>query len=222
MAQTDFCGVPNGYQAFVLSELTKKHPLICIITPNDKQLIYLKETINLLQPHLSVLCLPNWDTVPYDRVSPKADIVSERIATFIQLANQSHKNPLIVLTTASALLQKTPSPDFFKQASLTLKVGETLPFEALKKFLNTNGYHATNTVMEHGEYAVRGGLTDIFPSGSQHPIRIDFFGDEIDSIKYLKRNINFFDNNVIVLGHSKGGHLSMNAVAFSPWYVRNK
>ena len=185
MAQTDFCGVPNGYQAFVLSELTKKHPLICIITPNDKQLIYLKETINLLQPHLSVLCLPNWDTVPYDRVSPKADIVSERIATFIQLANQSHKNPLVVLTTASALLQKTPSPDFFKQASLTLKVGETLPFEALKKFLNTNGYHATNTVMEHGEYAVRGGLTDIFPSGSQHPIRIDFFGDEIDSIKYF-------------------------------------
>ena len=136
MSQTDFCGIPNGYQAFVLNELSKKHPFICLVVPNDKQLIYLKETINLTHPDLSVLCLPNWDTVPYDRVSPKADIVSERIATFTQLANKSHHQSLIVITTASALIQKTAPVEFFKQSTLTLKVGQTISFDSLKEFLN--------------------------------------------------------------------------------------
>lgn len=183
------CGIPNGYQGIVLGNLLTKSSIHCHIVPNDKQLAFIRETISLIHPEIRILSFPNWDTVPYDRTSPKSDIVGERIDTLIALrelpAEKTIKSKVLILTTASAILQKIPPKSFFDRGVLSLKVGQETPFEQVRTYLTQNNYTPSNTVMAVGEYAVRGGLIDIFPVGEPHPVRIDFFGDEIDSIKHF-------------------------------------
>ncbi len=184
-----FCGIPNGYQGIVLADIFKKTALHCHIVPNDKQLAFVHETVSLMYPDIHILSFPNWDTVPYDRVSPKPDIVAERIDTLIAL-NELNKGKqffpkTLVLVTVSALLQYVPPVSFFENASLSLQVGKEIHFDKVRSYLQQNNYVGVNTVMAMGEYAVRGGLIDIFPTGYEHPVRIDFFGDEVDSMKYF-------------------------------------
>ena len=191
MSIIDWCGIPNGTQGLVLKELCRKKTGIhCHICPNDRQMSFVKELVQLCLPNVRVLCFPNWDTVPYDRVSPKADITAERIDTLGRLADRltssaDNKEFILILTTVSAIMQKVPPVSFFQDAFLSLKEGDNISFDELRAFLNKNGYQSTTTVMERGEYAVRGGLIDIFPTGTLHPVRIDFFGDEIDSMRFF-------------------------------------
>ncbi len=184
-----FCGIPNGYQGIALADILKKSPFHCHIVPNDKQLAFIRETVNLMCPNVRILSFPNWDTVPYDRVSPKSDIVGERIDTLIALNELKNQKKItcqtLVLVTASALLQYVPPATFFDNGSLILQTGHEIPFTQVRSYLQQNNYVSVNTVMAMGEYAVRGGLIDIFPTGYEHPVRIDFFGDEIDSMKYF-------------------------------------
>ncbi|MBQ9090369.1 MAG: transcription-repair coupling factor [Alphaproteobacteria bacterium] len=183
------CGIPNGYQGIVLKRLLQTSTIHCHIVANDRQLSFLQETISLLNPDIQILVFPNWDTVPYDRVSPKSEIVSERINTLIMLKELSKLNtfeqPVLILTTTAALLQKVPPMSFFDSGVLHLTSGQSIGFDFLKHYLQQNNYVSSNAVVSVGEYTVRGGLIDIFPTGALHPIRIDFFGDEIDSIKYF-------------------------------------
>ena len=188
-----FCGVPNGYQGIVFNNILSESSVHCHIVPNDKQLSFLRDTVSVIRPDIRILTFPGWDTVPYDRISPKTDIVGERIDTLISLLDlsekikkkQSPEYPTLILTTAAAVLQRIPPQSFFDEGVLSLAVGEETSFESVRAYLTQNNYIQTNTVIAVGEYAVRGGLIDIFPSGETHPIRIDFFGDEIDSIKYF-------------------------------------
>ncbi len=178
------CGVVSGYEAFVLVDMIKKTPKILHIVRDDIRLQFLSDRLNLIAPEVRVLIFPTWDTVPYDRVSPAPDITGRRIDTLSQLSIETNDNlPIIVLATAASVMQRVAPVSFFKNASLSLKEGQMYPFETLKAFLSKNGYVHTNTVMETGEFAVRGGIIDLFPAGFSSPVRIDFFGDEIDSIK---------------------------------------
>lgn len=183
------CGIPNGYQGIVLKRLLQNSSVHCHVVANDRQLSFLQETIALMNPDIRILVFPNWDTVPYDRVSPKSEIIGERINTLITLKeikqNQTLKQPVLVLTTVAALMQKVPPLSFFDKGVLQLSIGQTINFDDVKQYLTENNYISSNTVVSVGEYAVRGGLIDVFPSGLIHPIRVDFFGDEIDSIKYF-------------------------------------
>ncbi len=184
-----FCGIPNGYQGFVFADILKKTPIHCHIVPNDKQLAFVRETVALMYPDIRILSFPNWDTVPYDRVSPKSDIVGERIDTLIALKelneNKKTRQKTLILVTASALLQYVPPLSFFEKGTLSLQIGKEIPFTQVRDYLQQNNYVSVNTVMAMGEYAIRGGLIDIFPTGYEHPVRIDFFGDEVDSMKYF-------------------------------------
>lgn len=183
--QTDLCGIPNGYQAFVLIDLVKQNKIHCHVVGSDLQLSILKELIQLIDSEITVLTFPNWDTVPYDRVSPKADIVGERIDTLTRLLEiqKKYEKNILVLTTTGSIVQRVPEQSFFENSVLLIQEGKILPFTDIQAFLIKNGYKATNTVMEAGEYAIRGGIVDLFPAGLKHPVRIDFFGDEIDSLK---------------------------------------
>ncbi len=183
----DLCGIPKGYQAFVLKDMIKAGQIHCHLVVNDRELSLLKDILALIDPSLCVLSFPNWDTVPYDRVSPKADIVGERIDTLTKLVHLRKENAsrVLLLTTPGAVLQKVPEVSFFENAALILREGLDLPFQVLQEFLIKNSYKQTDTVMEAGEYAVRGGIIDLFPAGLVHPVRIDFFGDEIDSLKFF-------------------------------------
>ena len=153
-------------------------------------------------PEIEALTFPAWDCLPYDRVSPNGDIVSRRIDTLTRLAvvhprshpvsqageereaaSGAHTAPLIVLTTVNALIQRVPPRRLFDGRLLTLRPGGRIGSDRLQSFFRNNGYFRTDTVREPGEFAVRGGIVDLYPAGAAQPLRLDFFGDTIESIR---------------------------------------
>ncbi len=176
-------GIPAGLEPLTIKRLVRENKHLLWIVPNDARLAFVRDSMALMMPEIPVLTFPAWDTVPYDRVSPRPDIVGERIDTLTRLTQYPDDKPLLVLTTVSAITQLVPPPAFWNNTVLSLKTGDSIAFDKLRHFLADNGYHATDTVMESGEFAVRGGLIDIFPGGAETPFRVDFFGDEVDSIR---------------------------------------
>lgn len=143
-----------------------------------------KEMIKFFDPNVSIILFPPWDCLPYDRVSPSPEIISMRIAGLKQIKHhQANNKPFILLTTASALLQKIRKIEVIEKASVTATPNKRVPIDRLSRFLVTNGYTRTSTVREAGEFAVRGGIFDLFPTGYQQPVRLDFFGDVIEKMK---------------------------------------
>ncbi|MGK7861443.1 transcription-repair coupling factor [Falsiroseomonas sp. E2-1-a4] len=176
-------GAPEGFDALLLARRRAEStgPVLHVCR-DDARMARMAEALGFFAPHVEVLRFPAWDCLPYDRVSPNPEIVSERVATLTRLAEPSQA-PRILLTTINALVQKVPPRASFRGATLALKRGGRAKPETLTAFLEANGYHRTGSVMEHGEYAVRGGIMDLFPSGQAEPVRLDFFGDEIDDLR---------------------------------------
>jgi len=177
-------GAPAGHDVRVLAELAVRvqgKPLI-FVAQDDVRAALVADALGFFAPQTEVLNFPAWDCLPYDRISPHADIAGERLATLGRL-RKAFKQPCILITTINAIVQKTVPPEVLQQASLNTAVGDTLPVESLRGFLAANGYVQTGTVREPGEYAVRGGIVDLFPTGYAAPLRLDYFGDEIESIR---------------------------------------
>ena len=175
-------GIVNGFETIVLADLTHRHNRLLHIASHEKELVFLSKIIPLIDPKIKVLTFEPWDTVPYDRVSPQSDIIARQIDTLTDLLAFPNDKNVLILTTVSALMQRIPIPDFFKNSFMSFQEGDTA-FQSILSFLGKNGYTRVDTVIEVGEYAVRGGIIDLFPAGFEKPVRIDFFGDEIDSIK---------------------------------------
>ncbi|HKV96727.1 MAG TPA: transcription-repair coupling factor [Gammaproteobacteria bacterium] len=131
---------------------------------------------------LPVLHFPDWETLPYDLFSPHPDIVSERLATLAQLPELKHG---VVIVAAGTLMQRLAPAAHILGSSLLLKASQQLDREAMRGRLTAAGYAAVTQVMEHGEFAVRGALLDIFPMGSPKPLRIDLLDEDIESIRYF-------------------------------------
>ena len=176
-------GAPEGWDAFLLAQRRREHTgSILHVTRDDARMARLAEALAYVMPEAEILRFPAWDCLPYDRVSPAAALVSERIATLARLLDKP-TGPRIVLTTVNALVQRVPPRSAFTGANMTLTVGGDVKPEKLAEFLEANGYGRAGTVMEPGEYAIRGGIIDIFPSGESEPVRLDLFGDTIESIR---------------------------------------
>jgi transcription-repair coupling factor (superfamily II helicase) len=176
-------GVPEGWDALLLARRRAEFvgPILHV-TRDDARMARLAEALAFFAPEIEVLRFPAWDCLPYDRVSPNPILVSERITTLARLAEKTAR-PRIVLTTVNALVQRVPPRSAFRDASMVLSVGGEAPPDALARFLDANGYGRAGTVMEPGEYAIRGGIVDIFPAGEADPVRLDLFGDIIESIR---------------------------------------
>jgi transcription-repair coupling factor (superfamily II helicase) len=176
-------GAPEGWDAFLLAQRRREFagPIVHV-TRDDARMARLAEAIAFAMPEAEILRFPAWDCLPYDRVSPNAALVSERIATLTRLLDKP-TGPRFVLTTVNALVQRVPPRSAFAGARLDLKVNGQVKPEELTGFLEANGYGRAGTVMEPGEYAVRGGIVDIFPAGESDPVRLDMFGDTIETIK---------------------------------------
>jgi transcription-repair coupling factor (superfamily II helicase) len=180
-------GVPEGYDALVLTELARQaggRPVLHVCR-DDARLSKLEDLIPFFDRQVEVLRVPAWDCLPYDRVPPHRDIVAARIDALADLAaGEAGAAPgRIVLTTVAAVLQRVPRPDFLTEVALTIKAGDRLRPEALFEYLGRNGYVRTGAVSEAGEYAMRGGIVDLFPPGQTQPLRIDFFGDDVESLR---------------------------------------
>ncbi|MBL6457993.1 transcription-repair coupling factor [Belnapia sp. T6] len=176
-------GAPEGFDALLLARRRAESDApILHVCRDDARTARLIEALAFFAPDVEVLRFPAWDCLPYDRVSPNPEIVAERVSTLTRLLEQGER-PRILVTTVNALVQKVPPRAAFGGATLLLKRGGRVKPEALTAFLEANGYGRTGTVMEPGEYAVRGGIIDLFPAGEADPIRLDLFGDEIESLR---------------------------------------
>ncbi len=176
-------GAPEGYDALLLARRRAEHRgALLHVCRDDQRMARLTEALGFFAPQMDVLRFPAWDCLPYDRVSPNPEIVSERIATLARLLERGER-PRIVLTTVNALVQRVPPRRAFTGAAMALRTGGTADPQAIAGFLEANGYTRAGTVMEAGEFASRGGILDVFPAGEPEPVRLDLFGDTIESIR---------------------------------------
>ena len=176
-------GTPEGFDATLLAQRRAEHAgAVLHVARDDARMARMSEALAVVAPEIESLSFPAWDCLPYDRVSPKPELIAERVATLGRLLAPPSK-PTIVLTTVNALVQRVPPRMAFRGHSFSLVPGERLDAQALFGFLEGNGYGRTATVLEPGEFAVRGGIIDLFPAGSEEPVRIDLFGDQLESLK---------------------------------------
>ncbi len=179
----DIGGVPDGFGSLLTGHAAARRggPTLFILR-DDVQMARARQLIRFAAPDLDLLSFPAWDCLPYDRVSPRSDVMAERLDTLARLlASPGEKR--IVLTTVNAALQRIPPRVALRGASMDLRLGESTPQPDLFRFLADNGYTRTGTVREPGEFAVRGGIVDLYPTGSENPVRLDFFGDELESLR---------------------------------------
>ncbi|MEC9343672.1 MAG: transcription-repair coupling factor, partial [Pseudomonadota bacterium] len=183
-------GVPDGYRALVLAKLAtlavgKGASGLVHVAADGQQLAGLVSALEFFAPWLEVLELPAWDCLPYDRVSPSAEIIARRIHALGRLANISPGGgaPVLVLTTANALIQRNAPREVMAGQAWHLAPGNRVDMEHLAHWLSENGFERTSTVRERGEFAVRGGIVDLYAPGDDDPVRLDFFGDTLDSIR---------------------------------------
>jgi len=151
-----------------------------VLTPDTQSAERLEQEIGFFAPQLPVLQFPDWETLPYDLFSPHQDIISQRIASLYRLPELQHGVLVVPIVTA---LHRLAPVSFLLGSSLVLDSGQPLKVEAMRQRLEASGYRCVETVYEHGEFAVRGALIDLFPMGSEQPFRIDLFDNEIESLR---------------------------------------
>lgn len=176
-------GMPEGYEARYLAKfITDKKSPIIFICRNEKRLLHVKRALMFFAPEIPIFEFPAWDCLPYDRLSPNANISARRMATLAALQS-GFNTPFILLTTISAVSQYVPSRVILSRSSFTATVGHNLNETALRQYFTQMGFVQTSTVMEPGDYAIRGGLIDIYAPGDIGPIRLDLFGDVLDNAR---------------------------------------
>ena len=181
LAQVAF---PAQAEVLVQLVMASRQPVVHIL-PQDKDAALLAELCHFLAPDIDVLVLPAWDTLPYDRISPAAPIQSQRLAVLSRLARRNDDKPYILLTTLNAASQKLMPKETLLRAAFSIRPGARLDHAALTRFLTDYGYRRATRVMEAGEFAIRGSLIDIFPAGAEEGMRIDLFGDDVESLRYF-------------------------------------
>jgi transcription-repair coupling factor (superfamily II helicase) len=175
-------GAPEGHDAqLILAELAKGQP-VAHVARDDKRLAAMQAALGFFAPDVPVFVFPAWDCLPYDRVSPNTDISAARMATLAALVH-GMPDKFILLTTLSAATQRVPARSLLREAAFTATVGKRLDEAALRAFLVRMGFTQSPNVMEPGDYAVRGGIIDIYPPGQSGPVRLDLFGDVLDAAR---------------------------------------
>ena len=174
-------GVPEGYDAAVLADLARRarHSIIHVAR-DDARMATLGEALGFFAPDLDVAMFPAWDCLPYDRISPNPIILGQRLSTLARLC--AHP-PRILLTTVNAVWQRTVAPAAMADVTLTIAKGQDLDLDRLLGFLARAGYVRVSTVAEPGDFALRGGIVDIYPPGEENPIRLDLFGRSVEAIR---------------------------------------
>ena len=169
-----------GADALAISEIAEQNQnLTVVVTPNTRSAVRLSRVLSELSSQ-NVCLFPDWETLPYDTFSPHQEIISSRLSALFHLQNAKKG---IFLLPISTLMQRLCPPQYLQHNVLLIKKGDRLVIDKMRLQLEAAGYRAVEQVLEHGEYAVRGALLDLFPMGSAVPFRLDFFDDEIDSIR---------------------------------------
>ncbi len=187
------CRAPEGYDAFVVAELTRalakagegRAVSLVFVARDSVRAQTFIDALGFAAPEIEALYLPSWDCQPYDRVSPNAAVSAERMTVLARLARTrgAVERPRILVGSVSALTQRVPPLKYVASAAFSAAPGNSVRMDDLALWLETNGYARASTVREVGDYATRGGILDLYPPGAQAPIRLDFFGDTLESIR---------------------------------------
>ena len=176
-------GAPEGFDAqLILNEVARSSGPVLHVARDDKRMEATRAALSFFAPDMPVFVFPGWDCLPYDRVSPNADISAARMATLAALVHQMPER-FVLLTTLNAATQRVPAREVLREAAFTARVNYQVDEEALRNFLVRMGFSQSPTVMEPGDYAIRGGIIDIFPPGEGGPVRLDLFGDVLDGAR---------------------------------------
>ncbi len=211
-------GVPEGQDAFVLQaraiEAQRNKGVACHIAMDDVRAQTLIDLLAFFAPETEVIYFPAWDCLPYDRVSPNTSIIGQRMKALGQLKARGAsdiKRPCVVLTTVNAVLRKVIPPQSLNSiGGIYLEKNGRLNDKHLVEFLSINGYERTETVRENGEYAVRGGIIDLWPATHDMPVRIDLFGDEVESLKEFDPVSQKSENTIKNLSLNPATEIPMN------------
>jgi len=180
--------VARGAQPLVMADLARARTGRAVfIAPDDAAMRSVVDAAAFFAPELEVIEFPAWDSLPYDRASPALAISARRLAALHRLQAGKARAQLIV-TTANAVLQRVLTPFRIRESVREFKPGVEIGRESLSALLQRQGYSRTDTVIDKGEYAVRGSIVDIFPSGMDEALRLDFFGDELESLRSFDPN----------------------------------
>ncbi len=179
--------IASGQEGLVLSQLCANEKAgkgIVHICANAQELAGIEESLSFFAPWLEIVHLPAWDCLPYDRVSPSTQTIASRIEALNRIASiKPDDQSVLVLTTANALLQKLVPSSVLVSQQFSMALGNIVDMDKLVERLVGEGFDRTSTVRERGEFAVRGGILDLFVPGEDEPIRLDFFGDTLESIR---------------------------------------
>jgi transcription-repair coupling factor (superfamily II helicase) len=182
--------VPDGLEGLVVGDLARDagardgRPSLLVICRDGVRMQRLEAALAFFAPDVHVLSLPSWDCRPYDRVSPNAVVVARRMTTLSHLARpRERKKPIVVLTTVNAAAQRMPAREVVAKETFAAQSGGRADMAELIRWLEANGFERSTTVRDTGEYAARGGILDLFAPGAETPVRLDFFGDELEQIR---------------------------------------
>lgn len=178
------CGAPEGLDALVFADAARLRGGVSVfIARDDSRAAAFATALEFFAPDLDLLRLPAWDCQPYDRISPSPRLAARRAAALARLANHDGETSLLLVTTINAMAQRCPPSSVLSGSRIQLKPGQSVDNDALLHHFTSNGYARTATVMEPGDFAVRGGVIDVFPPDGEEPVRLDFFGDSLESIR---------------------------------------
>ena len=184
--------VADGAQGLIVADLARavaaraQAPAtsLLVVCRDGPRMAALARALGFFDPGLAVMEFPSWDCLPYDRSSPHAGVVAQRMTALSRLARlKGRDRPSVLLTTVNAALQRVPARDLVATQSLAVTPGNVLDMQGITRWLELNGFSRTATVREAGEYAVRGGIIDLYAPGMAEPVRLDFFGDTLESIR---------------------------------------
>lgn len=176
---------PEGLEALHLAARLRRGQAASIlhIARDAPRMAFIAAMVRFFAPEVETVAVPAWDCLPYDRISPNAGIMAERLQALARLAADPGRRRRLILSSANAVLQKVPPPQLVRAGHFSARAGTRVDRERLIAYLERNGYRRASAVVEAGEYAVRGGLLDLFPSGVEEPLRLDFFGATLESIR---------------------------------------
>ena len=184
--------VADGAEGLVLADLARAvaaskdaAPIsLAVVCRDGQRMGALSRALAFFGPDIQVMEFPAWDCLPYDRVSPNAAVVAQRMTVLSRLTRvKGRDKPSILLTTVNAALQRVPTRDFVATHALSVAPGNVIGMQGIIDWLELNGFVRASTVREPGDYAVRGGILDLYPPGMDMPVRLDFFGDAIETIR---------------------------------------
>ena len=180
----DLVGAPEGFDALVMADLVRARKGLSLFVARDgTRLSAFVDAFRFFGQGIEVLSFPAWDCLPYDRVGPSAGASAQRMATLSRLAAGLDATPRLLVTTVPGLLQRVPPRTSVQDAGYSARPGNQVEIADLERYFAINGYSRASTVSEKGEFAIRGGVIDVFPPGGEEPVRLDLFGDTLESIR---------------------------------------